>query len=104
MDQGVLAGARRRPEGDLADVSPSALLDESEADISFDDRADVGRIPAMMLIPTVALVAVGLAMTVFAGQIIQISDRAASDLQNRSIYIDAVLGGHPGGEAQEAPR
>jgi multicomponent Na+:H+ antiporter subunit D len=92
------------PEGDLADVSPSALLDESEADISFDDRADVGRIPAMMLIPTVALVGVGLAMTVFAGQIIQISDRAASDLQNRSIYIDAVLGGHPGGEAQEAPR
>ncbi|MFD6060593.1 Na+/H+ antiporter subunit D [Rhodococcus wratislaviensis] len=92
------------PEGDLADVSPSALLDESEADISFDDRADVGRIPAMMLTPTVALVAVGLAMTVFAGQIIQISDRAASDLQNRSIYIDAVLGGHPGGEAQEAPR
>ncbi|GAF49241.1 Na+/H+ antiporter subunit D [Rhodococcus wratislaviensis] len=92
------------PEGDLADVSPSALLDESEADISFDDRADVGRIPAMMLIPTVALVAVGLAMTVFAGQIIQISDRAASDLQNRSIYIDAVLGGHPGGEVQEAPR
>ncbi|MFC9834873.1 Na+/H+ antiporter subunit D [Rhodococcus sp. NPDC127530] len=92
------------PEGDLADVSPSALLDESEADIAFDDRADVGRIPAMMLIPTVALVGVGLAMTVFAGQIIQISDRAASDLQNRSIYIDAVLGGHPGGEAQEAPR
>ncbi|KXX60469.1 Na+/H+ antiporter subunit D [Rhodococcus sp. LB1] len=92
------------PEGDLADVSPSALLDESEADISFDDRADVGRIPAMMLIPTVALVAVGLTMTVFAGQIIQISDRAASDLQNRSIYIDAVLGGHPDGEAQEAPR
>ncbi|OUS93679.1 Na+/H+ antiporter subunit D [Rhodococcus sp. NCIMB 12038] len=92
------------PEGDLADVSPSALLDESEADIAFDDRADVGRIPAMMLIPTVALVAVGLAMTVFAGQIIQISDRAASDLQNRSIYIDAVLGGHPSGEAQEAPR
>ena len=92
------------PEGDLADVSPSALLDESEADISFDDRADVGRIPAMMLIPTVALVAVGLAMTVFAGQIIQISDRAASDLQNRSIYIDAVLGSHPDGEAQEAPR
>jgi multicomponent Na+:H+ antiporter subunit D len=92
------------PEGDLADVSPSALLDESEADIAFDERADVGRMPAMMLIPTVALVAVGLAMTVFAGQIIQISDRAASDLQNRSIYIDAVLGGHPGGEAQEAPR
>ncbi|WP_072690999.1 Na+/H+ antiporter subunit D [Rhodococcus marinonascens] len=92
------------PEGDLADVSPSALLDESAADIAYDDRADVGRMPAMMLIPTIALVAVGVAMTVFAGQIIHISDRAASDLQDRSIYIDAVLGGHHGGEAQEAPR
>ncbi|MCQ4120785.1 Na+/H+ antiporter subunit D [Rhodococcus tibetensis] len=92
------------PEGDLADVSPSALIDESEADIAFDDRADVGRIPAMMLIPTVALVGVGLAMTVFAGQIISISDRAAADLQDRSIYITAVLGDQSGTEAKEAPR
>jgi multicomponent Na+:H+ antiporter subunit D len=92
------------PEGDLADVSPSALIDESEADIPFDDRADVGRIPAMMLLPTVALVGVGLAMTVFAGQIISISDRAATDLQDRSIYITAVLGDRSGAEAQEAPR
>ncbi|MEU2006120.1 Na+/H+ antiporter subunit D [Rhodococcus sp. NPDC019627] len=92
------------PEGDLADVSPSALIDESEADIPFDDRADVGRIPAMMLLPTVALVGVGLAMTVFAGQIISISDRAATDLQDRSIYITAVLGDRSAAEAQEAPR
>ncbi|WP_070379370.1 Na+/H+ antiporter subunit D [Rhodococcus sp. WMMA185] len=91
------------PEGDLADVGPSALLDESDVVIAYDDRPDVGRMPAMMLIPTIALVAVGVAMTVFAGQIIHISDRAASDLQDRSIYIDAVLGGHVG-EAQEAPR
>ena len=82
------------PEGDLADVSPSALIDESEEDIAFDDREDVGKIPAFMLIPTVALVGVGLALTVFAGQIIDISDRAAKDLQDRSIYIDAVLGDH----------
>ncbi|MEV0947950.1 Na+/H+ antiporter subunit D [Rhodococcus sp. NPDC049939] len=97
------------PEGDLADVSPSALLDESEADIAFDERVDVGRMPAMMLIPTIALVAVGVGMTVFAGQIIHVSDRAASDLQDRSIYIEAVLGDHDNGgqvqgEAQEAPR
>ncbi|MFE3292051.1 Na+/H+ antiporter subunit D [Rhodococcus sp. NPDC059234] len=83
------------PEGELADVSPSALIDESEEDIAFDDRADVGRMPALMLAPTIALVAVGIALTVFAGQIIDITDRAAVDLQDRSIYIDAVLGpGH----------
>ncbi|NLG54072.1 MAG: Na+/H+ antiporter subunit D [Rhodococcus sp.] len=81
------------PEGALADVSPSALLDESARDIQFEDRADVGRIPPMMLIPTVALVAVGLALTIFAGPLIKISDRAAADLQDRSVYIHSVLGG-----------
>lgn len=80
------------PEGDLADVGPSALIDESERDIAFDDREDVGRMPALMLAPTIALVGVGVALTVFAGQIIAVTDRAATDLQDRSIYVDAVLG------------
>ncbi|MET0316414.1 MAG: Na+/H+ antiporter subunit D, partial [Rhodococcus fascians] len=79
------------PEGDLADNSPSALLDDS-SDIQLADREDVGRMPAFMLIPTVGLVAVGLALTVFAGRIIDISDRAAADLRDRSVYIDAVRG------------
>ncbi|QNG19962.1 Na+/H+ antiporter subunit D [Rhodococcus triatomae] len=94
------------PEGALADVSPSALLDESARDIAFADRADVGRIPPMMLLPTVALVGVGLALTVFAGQLIDISDRAAHDLRDRSIYIHAVLGDAAIGDGtgSEAPR
>lgn len=85
------------PEGDLADDSPSALLDDS-SDVAFGDREDVGRMPAFMLIPTVGLVAVGLAMTVFAGRIIDISDRAADDLLDRSIYIDAVRGAEFAGD------
>lgn len=93
------------PEGDLADVSPSALLDESEEDIAFVDREDVGKVPTLMLVPTVALVLVGLALTVFAGPFIDISDRASQDLRDRSNYIEAVLGENavPGGQA-EAPR
>lgn len=87
------------PEGDLADVSPSALIDESEQDIAFVDREDVGRMPALMLLPTIALVGVGLALTVFAGQIVAVTDRAATDLQNRSVYVDAVLG--PGSAPEE---
>ncbi|MFD4368569.1 Na+/H+ antiporter subunit D [Rhodococcus sp. NPDC058521] len=93
------------PEGDLADVGPSALLDESEEDIAFVDREDVGKVPTLMLVPTVALVLVGLALTVFAGPFIDISDRASQDLRDRSNYIEAVLGENavPGGQA-EAPR
>ncbi|KAA0925152.1 MULTISPECIES: Na+/H+ antiporter subunit D [Rhodococcus] len=92
------------PEGDLADNSPSALLDDS-SDIAFGDREDVGRMPAFMLIPTIGLVAVGLAMTVFAGPIIDISDRAAADLRDRSMYIDAVRGAEfVGDQAAEQAR
>ena len=91
------------PEGDLADVSPSALIDESEEDIAFVDREDVGKIPLYMLIPTVGLVIVGMALTVFAGRIIDITDRAAKDLQDRSNYIDAVLGNHRPVPVDEAP-
>ncbi|MGV8872685.1 MAG: Na+/H+ antiporter subunit D [Rhodococcus sp. (in: high G+C Gram-positive bacteria)] len=92
------------PEGDLADNSPSALLDDS-SDIQFGDREDVGRMPAFMLIPTIGLVVVGLAMTVFAGPIIDISDRAARDLRDRSLYIDAVRGAEfVGDQAYEQAR
>ncbi len=79
------------PEGDLSDAAPSALIDES-TDVRFDDRADVGRMPRLMLAPTVALIAVGLAMTVFAGPILGIAERAAADLQDRSSYLETVLG------------
>ncbi len=46
-----------------------------------------------MLVPTIGLVAVGLALTVFAGPLLDISERAAANLMDRSVYIEAVLGG-----------
>ena len=54
------------PEGHLAAAAPSALLDDTE-DIAFADRDDVGRMPVGMLVPTGALIAVGLALTVLGG-------------------------------------
>ncbi len=83
------------PEGELADIGPSALIDESEADIAFEERADVGKMPPGMLIPTIALVVIGLGMTVFAGPLLDISGRAAENLRDRSVYIEAVLGETP---------
>src|SRR4029077_14491315 len=54
------------PEGHLSGAAPSALLDEPE-DIQFVDRDHVGRMPVGMVVPTAALIAVGLTLTVMAG-------------------------------------
>jgi multicomponent Na+:H+ antiporter subunit D len=80
------------PEGDVAAASPSALLDDT-ADILLVDRTDVGRMPVGMLVPTGALIAVGLTLTVLAGPIVAFSDRAAAEVLDRDRYISAVLGG-----------
>jgi multicomponent Na+:H+ antiporter subunit D len=79
------------PEGALADVAPSALLDDSEEDVAYADRDDVGRMPVGMLVPTGALIAVGLALTVFAGPIFGYSERAAVEVLDRGQYVSAVL-------------
>ncbi|MGV0850606.1 Na+/H+ antiporter subunit D [Mycolicibacterium phlei] len=80
------------PEGHLSAASPSALLDEPE-DIKFVDRDHVGRMPFGMVAPTGALIAVGLALTIFAGPIFAYSERAAAEVINRGEYITAVVGG-----------
>ena len=78
------------PEGDLSNTVPAALIDDDD-DIAFADRDDVGRMPVGMLLPTGALIAVGLALTVFAGPIYAYSERAADEILDRSQYISAVL-------------
>ncbi|GLP81830.1 Na+/H+ antiporter subunit D [Mycobacterium antarcticum] len=79
------------PEGALADRVPSALVDDSGDDGDYADRGDVGQMPVGMLIPTGALIAVGLALTVFAGPIFAFSERAAAEVLDRGQYISAVL-------------
>ena len=80
------------PEGELSAAVPAALLDDDE-DIAFDERDDVGRMPVGMVIPTMALIGVGLALTVAAGPIFAYSERAAYEVIHRDQYISAVLGG-----------
>ncbi|MDV3125675.1 Na+/H+ antiporter subunit D [Mycobacterium sp. 21AC1] len=80
------------PEGHLAAAAPAVLLDDAE-DIEFADRDNVGRMPVGMLVPTAALILVGLALTVAAGPIISYSERAAAEVLDRGQYISAVLGG-----------
>ncbi len=75
--------------------APSALVDNTEEsmDIQLADRDDVGRMPVGMLMPTAALITVGLALTVLAGPIFAYSERAANEVLDRGQYITAVLGG-----------
>ncbi|MUL44520.1 Na+/H+ antiporter subunit D [Mycobacterium sp. CBMA293] len=77
------------PEG-LVAAAPAGLL-VSTADIAVDDRPDVGRMPAGMLAPTAVLIAVGLALTVFAGPIFGFAERAADQIADRNQYISVVL-------------
>jgi multicomponent Na+:H+ antiporter subunit D len=80
------------PDGAMSDSAPSALLADYSQDVAFDDRGDVGRMPIGMVVPTMALIAVGLALTVAAGPIFGFSDRAAAEVLDRDQYISAVLG------------
>jgi multicomponent Na+:H+ antiporter subunit D len=79
------------PEGNLSAAAPSALLDDSE-DVAYADRNDVGRMPVGMLLPTGALIAVGLTLTVLAGPIFAYTERAADEVLDRGQYVSAVLG------------
>ena len=92
VDQGVLALARRRPGRRPGGRDAAALLDDAE-DIAFGDRTDVGRMPVGMLAPTGR--SSWWADAVLAGPIFGYSDRAATEVLDRSSYISAVLGGTP---------
>lgn len=79
------------PDGDLVAARTAVLLEDTE-DIAFDERDDVGRMPISMIAATIALIAVGVALTVFAGPLFAYSDRAAAEVLDRGHYISAVLG------------
>ncbi|TQM30072.1 Na+/H+ antiporter subunit D [Nocardia bhagyanarayanae] len=79
------------PEGHLAAAKPPTLIEDS-TDVLYDERTDPGRIPPLMLLSTMALAAVGLGLTVLAGPILGIADRAAADLNDPAVYVGAVLG------------
>jgi multicomponent Na+:H+ antiporter subunit D len=83
------------PEGALSAATPSALLDAASYtdDVAYTERDDVGRMPVGMLVPTGALIAVGLALTVLAGPIFAFTERAADEVLDRGQYVSAVLGG-----------
>jgi multicomponent Na+:H+ antiporter subunit D len=80
------------PEGELVRAAPPVLLDDV-AEVAFDDREDVGKMPLGMVVPTIALIVLGLTFTVLAGPIFGYTERAAAEVLDRGEYISAVLSG-----------
>ncbi|WAL39733.1 Na+/H+ antiporter subunit D [Brevibacterium sp. BRM-1] len=62
-------------------------------------QAAPARLPLTMVLPTAAMVAVSVALTVFAGPLWALSTRAAENLHNPGAYAEQVLGP----DAVEAP-
>ncbi|GGK51661.1 Na+/H+ antiporter subunit D [Nocardia camponoti] len=79
------------PEGHLFAANLPTLVEDSE-DVHYDERVDPGRMPRLMVFATVGLIVAGLAMTVLAGPVLGIAERAADDLHNPDTYVKAVLG------------
>ncbi len=80
------------PEGEVALARPSNLADRYST-TTMAEREDPGRVPVGMMASTALLVAASLSITVLAGPISEVTDRAAQSAQDQSIYRDAVL--HP---------
>ena len=95
VDEGVLARPRRRPRGRARRRRPGRRCSTDAEDIAFDDRDDVGRMPVGMVVPTMALIAVGLALTVAAGPIVAYSDRAAAEILGPRRVHRRSAGGRP---------
>ncbi|GAA4820808.1 Na+/H+ antiporter subunit D [Tomitella cavernea] len=89
------------PEGDMVAARPSVLLDDV-GDVALAERRDVGRMPSLMVGSTAALVLVGIALTVVAGPLIGYTERAADNLNDRSVYVGTVLGPEAAAELPEA--
>lgn len=79
---------------DVADARRVADTDAPERDLHqlLQDDALPSRLPASMVVPAAALVAVSIAISFVAGPLFAFTDRAAKDLQDGTPYLSSVLG------------
>lgn len=78
------------PEGNRVMARPSPLAEMTE-EVELSERDDVGRTPAGMVGATALLVAASLAVTVFAGPLVSITQRAAAAITDVDSYREVIL-------------
>ena len=79
-----------RPAGDVADYDSDLVANVSEAPGATATQT-VRTTPRLMVAATAAMVAVSLALTVFAGPLYALSTRAGENLEGPSFYVDIVF-------------
>lgn len=92
--KGFVRDRKDAPEGNMAMARPAPLADITQ-EVEFSERESVGRTPFGMLAATAMLVIASSAISVVAGPIASITDRAANSAQDVNIYRTAVLGTDP---------
>lgn len=76
----------RSPHPELVTVGEGALSSTNN-----DSATPAATLPRLMVAPTLALVAIGTALTFVAGPLFEISTAAAGDLLQRTPYVEAVF-------------
>lgn len=87
-----------RPAGDVEGDETRLLRAVEEAPDGRDAPAETRTTPRLMTLSTAGMVVVGVALTVFAGPLYSVADRAAQNLDGSSVYIELVLPGTTSGE------
>lgn len=72
----------------------SKHVDATSGRFSGDNEIPI--LPKMMVYSTMGLVLLGVAMTVFAGPLFELSQEAATSMLERTDYIEAVFGSGAG--------
>jgi multicomponent Na+:H+ antiporter subunit D len=89
-----------RPAADVDGDESRLLRAVEEAPDSTATLAETRATPRLMTLSTVGMVIVGLSLTVFAGPLYGLADRAAQGLDGSSGYIELVLPGATTGEGE----
>src|SRR5690606_20149755 len=70
----------------------SSVGTATQRETTWKNDTEGERLPFRMAMPTIALGLVTVALTVFGAPLFSVADRAADELQERTPYIEAVLG------------
>ena len=76
--------------------SAASVSMDAEGGGRWAGRSNVQLMPFSMVMPTGMLVAVGVALTVFAGPLFSVADNAAENLMHPERYVEAVFGDESG--------
>ncbi|MDO9590958.1 MAG: proton-conducting transporter membrane subunit, partial [Microcella sp.] len=89
-----------RPSDDVAGDESRLLREVEEAPLSTSTIAQTKTTPRLMTLSTAAMVAVGISLTLFAGPLYALSDRAAENLDGPEPYIQLLFPDVDGGDAR----